>query len=598
MSSRRTRVRLPLGVDQLDGGLGLGGEQAVEDPAVGRWRRCTGRSSPRRSGSGRGCGSSSSSLGCAAIPVRSGPTLPPSPPWRVALGALLLEDELALGGVARRWRTTGRERVDDLLAVGVGQAAAPGEQGLGPRGDRRVGVGGEGLLLVERELVEPDARPSRRRRGSAEVQSARPSRAADGLGADGRGQRRRAPSTSAGPTSGASLRPTASTRPGASAGRGPGRDQRRAAPRPPRRRSGGTRSSCRAASTRAASGFVSSRAVGQEAPRRSRRSAGSSAFEPQRLGQARRAGPGRRAESLGSRRDQGLLGRRRRASPACPWASPRPGRRRRVGDAPGRRPSSAASRTSTESAGAAPGVVLGDPAGDRERPVGGAGLSNLPGGERLEERPRSLAAAAAVAASASQRSPSTSPATRAVGDRRRPPSADGGSSARARKAASRTWGSGSSSEPAARIGRPTARRAGRTCSGVPPDARPTGASGPRRPPRPRRRPRRRARRGRARSRGRGSPPGSGRSRRPTGRSTSATRAGTTSVLPRSTSSRWACSRQNMLSFFRAATQRRPGRSGRASGGVEGLRVRCRRSGRSGRGSCRGAGSRRRPPCRS
>ncbi len=68
------------------------------------------------------------------------------------------------------------------------------------------------------------------------------------------------------------------------------------------------------------------------------------------------------------------------------------------------------------------------------------------------------------------------------------------------------------------------------------------------------RPSRRARRALARSRGHGSPPGF----RPIASTdlslTSSIRAGTTSFLPRSTRSRWAWSRQNMLSFFERGDQ--------------------------------------------
>ena len=156
----------------------------------------------------------------------------------------------------------------------------------------------------------------------------------------------------------------------------------------------------------------------------------------------------------------------------------------------------------------------------------------------------SFCAAAAVAASASQWSPSTSPprsaADQAVAGlvRRR-------LIGQARKAASRTWASGSRKQAGGETSRwPIERRAARPashCAGRPPtDAR----ARPRRPRRPRRssivegaqavqRPERVDRAGvqadridRAVARRARSAPG------------------TTSVLPRSTSSRWACSRQN------------------------------------------------------
>ena len=69
----------------------------------------------------------------------------------MALGALLLEDDLAANGVAtflEQWR----EAVEHLLAVGVGQPTALGEQHLGARGDVLVGVRRERLLLIEGQL--------------------------------------------------------------------------------------------------------------------------------------------------------------------------------------------------------------------------------------------------------------------------------------------------------------------------------------------------------------------------------------------------------------------------------------------------------------
>ena len=54
---------LTLGVEQVDGGLRLAREQAVQDAAVAWSRRCTGGSSPRPIGSGRGCGRAARSSG-------------------------------------------------------------------------------------------------------------------------------------------------------------------------------------------------------------------------------------------------------------------------------------------------------------------------------------------------------------------------------------------------------------------------------------------------------------------------------------------------------------------------------------------------------
>ena len=168
------RVLLPLGVEQVDRGLRLPREQAVQDAAVAvatvYWRKF-----PSTDRLGSRIWTSSSSLGCAAMPVRSGPTLPPSPEWVWHLAHFALEDLLARGGVAAI-QDGGATGLDDLLAIRIGQPAAPGEQGLGPFGDRLVRMGCQGLRLVERQR-DSGTLPASIRSTSAFVQSVLPSRA-------------------------------------------------------------------------------------------------------------------------------------------------------------------------------------------------------------------------------------------------------------------------------------------------------------------------------------------------------------------------------------------------------------------------------------
>src|ERR1700759_1780145 len=76
----------------------------------------------------------------------------------VALGALLLEDELTLGGVAGA-QDERSQGVDHLLAVGVGQAATTGKHLPGSTGEVPVGMIGQRLLLVKRQVVKPDGPP-------------------------------------------------------------------------------------------------------------------------------------------------------------------------------------------------------------------------------------------------------------------------------------------------------------------------------------------------------------------------------------------------------------------------------------------------------
>ncbi len=98
---------------------------------------------------------SSSSLGCAAVPVRSGPTFPPSPEWVWHFAHCCVKTALPCAGIAPFQNDRG-QGVDDLLAVGIGQAAPLAHEVLGASGDRLVRVIDQGLLLVERQLGQPD----------------------------------------------------------------------------------------------------------------------------------------------------------------------------------------------------------------------------------------------------------------------------------------------------------------------------------------------------------------------------------------------------------------------------------------------------------
>ena len=144
---------LALGVDQLDRGLRLRGQQPADHAAVGgrdgvldevpldapaRVEDVDQELAARNGGHAREVGADLAPFAIVAV----------------ALGALLLEDQLAAGGIAP-FLELGREPIDHLLPIGVGQAAALLEQLLGTRGDLAVGVGRQGLLLVERQLGEP-----------------------------------------------------------------------------------------------------------------------------------------------------------------------------------------------------------------------------------------------------------------------------------------------------------------------------------------------------------------------------------------------------------------------------------------------------------
>ena len=94
----------------------------------------------------------------------------------VALGTLLLKDELSFGWLATVEHRR-RQVVDHLLPIGVRQAATAGQELLGAVCDRGIRMSSERLLLVEREVVEPKFALFEIAPKNAGVQSARPSRA-------------------------------------------------------------------------------------------------------------------------------------------------------------------------------------------------------------------------------------------------------------------------------------------------------------------------------------------------------------------------------------------------------------------------------------
>ena len=148
-------VPLPLGVEQLDGGLRLRREQPADHAAVGGGDRVLDEVALDATGSGRGCGSRARRGATAATPERSGPTWPPSPPWRWHLAHCCWKTSLPAAGsppssswaVSRsitRWRS-GSGRPPPCASSRLARAAIVA-----------VGMGGQGLLLVERQLGEPD----------------------------------------------------------------------------------------------------------------------------------------------------------------------------------------------------------------------------------------------------------------------------------------------------------------------------------------------------------------------------------------------------------------------------------------------------------
>ena len=94
------------------------------------------------------------SLGWTAMPVRSGPISSPSPLCVWHLAHWFLKTSLAVGRVALLLGER-QQLVDHLLPVGVGQAAALRRAAAAAAcRDRLVGVVGQGLLLVERQVGE------------------------------------------------------------------------------------------------------------------------------------------------------------------------------------------------------------------------------------------------------------------------------------------------------------------------------------------------------------------------------------------------------------------------------------------------------------
>ena len=83
-----------------------------------------------------------------------GPDLPPLTAVAVTLGALLLIDDLAVHGVApllEQWS----KLVEHLLPVRIRQPTSALEQLAGAGGDLSVGMSGQRLFLVERQLGDP-----------------------------------------------------------------------------------------------------------------------------------------------------------------------------------------------------------------------------------------------------------------------------------------------------------------------------------------------------------------------------------------------------------------------------------------------------------
>ena len=539
---------------------------------------------------------SSSLLGWAAMPVRSGPTLPPSPEWVWHLAHCCLKTSLPCAA-SPPFRTTGGQRVDDLLAVGVGQAAALGEQRLGPVGDRP-GPGGRpgpasGRARAGDSGPCPPRSPSSEGAGPVGPAEQRQDRPAC---RDGRASSARSASTSGRPDLGRVAPADGVDQAGRQLGRRPRRDQGEQRRERPRRRSCGTRSSCRAASMRGGVGSSRRRPAAARRSWRSRRRSSSSPLHAPARGEPEHWPRESARASAGARRSPSR--RRRRASGGL-VLGPAPGE---AGDDRPRATFASASASWRQElaerrvAGAAPGVVLGDARDDRTS-VGARRPSTTCGSAARRGTRRRACAAAAAAASASQRSSSTGPPTSTAAAT----AADVGSTGRHRPApGARRAG------PAAR-GRSGARPPGsRGADGV---ARQRPATAFRRTPADGCVERRRLRRRRATAR---AVEHAQAVQRPEGVDRAGVQAdrvdatcpvderdqvGTTSVLPRSTSSRWACSRQNMLSLLSAATS--PfGSSVDELRPLARLRRPSRRSGRSGRGSCRAAGSRRRRPCRS
>ena len=345
----------------------------------------------------------SSLAGMAAMPERSGPTWPPSLPWRWHLAHCCWKTSLpAAASPPSEHRR--RELVDHFLAVRVGQAAAAGAAASWRGRRSSVRDGRPGLASGRGPARETGACPV----SSALDQGRGPVGAAEQRLQDrraARGRQRRQPLDQRVARPGLPCcAATASIRPAASSGERPGRDQveqRRAA-------------------------VSSSAAQLDELPAASMRATSDSDLSLGRLASS----------------DRGDLGAHARRGPGCPR---RPTRRTSCPRAPARAARSASCLSASsaasielgrpvlgpaagqarggsprsprlaaaerparpseliDSVGAAPRPVLGHAARRSRAPRRRAAPRRVAGGQRLQER-RSLRAAAAVAASASQRS--------------------------------------------------------------------------------------------------------------------------------------------------------------------------------------------------
>ena len=480
------------------------------------------------------------------MPVRSGPTACPSPlcVWHLAHWFL----NTTLPAAASPFSLmTAHQVLDHLLPVGAGQGAAAPEDREGVPADAGVRVVGQSLLLVERQVGELElAVVDRARAGRASTRAGRAARRCRPTGRPGSGpaSRSRIKAAASGRLAGLQrpeqadrqfrrglrgdhVEQSRSRAPCRPAGSRPARSRRRRGPRPV-----------------AASSFTrASRAFDDLGPGL-RRTACCPSRRP--AGPAAPAAPG----AAGPPAAPGPSRLRRRASAACLG---RPALRQPADDRVGDR------RVGVRQGGddradridrAAAGVVLGDDRrprraassagcfdrGDRPEEV----LAVLRGGGRWRRRESSGRSAFSGRPSASATAAPAVGRRRLVGqgeqrhqpDLRRP----GRGSARRRGSPSTAFGV--ARQHLHRVPPHAGRRVLQRRDGRRPS--PRGST-------------RRAPRARAASTGRGSPRRSARSRRPSVSRTSANRAGSTSLLPRSTSSRWACRRQNRLSFSSAAT---------------------------------------------
>ena len=260
------------------------------------------------------------------MPVRSGPTLPPSPPWRVALGAVLLEDQLARARRRRPCATRAASWSITFWRSGSGRPPPCAEQRLGPRRRSSGRDGRPGPASGRASARRAGPCPVSSAASKAGVQSARPSSVRSAVAARAGRQRRQRFDQGR-----ADRRRLAA---------GHGVDQ--AGGQLGRACAGVIRSSSCLATVvvvaaqldelpggvdaRATRLSFSSRGRGQQATRRSRRRSSSSAWLPQRPAKPDEL-PVRRGGQLGSKRAERPLRVARRARPAGPWASRGPGRR-------------------------------------------------------------------------------------------------------------------------------------------------------------------------------------------------------------------------------------------------------------------------------